>query len=72
MYVQKITRRTMWLEQWEQKGGVAEMELERKVGARANKALEKIRFYVSEIKRHRRTFYLTEFERKHSLCCCKQ
>lgn len=46
----------MWLEQWEQKGGVAEMELERKVGARANGALEKFRFYVSEIKRHWRIF----------------
>lgn len=46
----------MWLEQWKQKGGEAEMELERKVGARAHRALEKIRFYAGEIERHWRIF----------------
>lgn len=53
------------------KGGEAEMELERKVGARAHRALEKIRFYLGEIERHWRIFCLIEFEFKYSLCCCK-
>lgn len=54
--LKKIPRRPVWLEQWEQKGGEAEMELERKVGVRENRALEKIRFYVGEIERHWRIF----------------
>lgn len=69
--LKKITRRPVWLEHWEQKRGEAEMELERKVGAKAHRALEKIRFYVGEIERHWRIFYLMEFEFKHSPCCCK-